>query len=311
MFAVLISLVARGAAEVLSQAQAGEEWGQLLEDTGLSHEEALQSVDLVIRNADPNVGVVSGQRWTVAARLPEYLEWYSTRLRGCGLRTAPPEGGRADSCWETALHSCLQRVVSAEKRRHLFGRIKDVARGTHLDGDEWCCWMPLTPRVLAVAGPRVLSCAGVRPLASQVVRQFNIEQCRRAQFVWCFRLIRWIGRVGSWNGTQARHLHRRASTRCWRRVATRYGGGNHARQRRDYGRIQAGQHQDCCCCDRSLRSRCWCGCSCVAGHRVGGHPGADNQCGHIRGAERMARSSRSLGRFRCDGRSGLVRSPCA
>ena len=50
------------------------------------------------------------------------------------------------------------------------------------NGDAWCCWMPLTPRVLAVAGPRVPSCAGLRPLASQVVRQFNIEQCRRAQF---------------------------------------------------------------------------------------------------------------------------------
>ena len=42
--------------------------------------------------------------------------------------------------------------------------------------------MPLTPRLLAVAGPRVLSCADVRPLAQQHVDQFNIEQCRRSQF---------------------------------------------------------------------------------------------------------------------------------
>ena len=42
--------------------------------------------------------------------------------------------------------------------------------------------MPLTPRLLAVAGPRVLSSADARPLASQNVDQFNSEQCRRAQF---------------------------------------------------------------------------------------------------------------------------------
>lgn len=181
MFAVLIGLIARGAAEVLSQAQAGEEWDRILEETGLSHEEALRSADLVIRHADPDIGLVSKQRRTVAVKLPKYLEWYRTRLRGCGLQLHRPKGAGRFLLGDGPTFLSPTSLLGGETTA-LFGRIKEVARGIHLDGDEWCCWMPLTPRVLAVAGPRVPSCAGVRPLASQVVRQFNIEQCRRAQF---------------------------------------------------------------------------------------------------------------------------------
>ena len=57
MFAVHIGLVARGAAKVLSEALADEDWDRVLEETGMSHEEALRSADAVIRNADPDVGL--------------------------------------------------------------------------------------------------------------------------------------------------------------------------------------------------------------------------------------------------------------
>ena len=181
MFSVHIGLLARGAAKVLSEAQADQGWGRVLEETGMSHEQALRSADLVIRNADPDVGLVSGHRRTIAERMPEYLGWYRTLLRGCGLRLHRPKrvGGLllGDGPAFFSPTSRLGRETTA-----LFGRIKDVARGTHLDGGEWCAWMSLTPRLVAVAGLRVLSCDGVRPLAAPNVDHINVEQCRRAQF---------------------------------------------------------------------------------------------------------------------------------
>ena len=63
MLAVRTGLVARGAARVLHEAQADEEWDRILED-GMSHEEALRSADAVIRRADADIGLVSRQRRT-------------------------------------------------------------------------------------------------------------------------------------------------------------------------------------------------------------------------------------------------------
>ena len=179
MLAGQTRLIAQGAAEALHEAQADREWDRRLEETGISHEEALRSADAAIRNAD--VGLVSKQRRRIAETLPEYLDRYRTLLRGCGLRLHRPKKSRGfllgDGPAFLSPTGRLRRESTA-----LFGRIRSAGRGVHLDGDEWRCWMPLTPRVMAVAGPRVLSCSGVRPLASQVVRQFNAQQCWRAQF---------------------------------------------------------------------------------------------------------------------------------
>ena len=179
MLAGQTSLIAQGAAEALHEAQADREWNRRLEETGMSHEEALRSADAVIRNAD--VGLVPKQRRSIAEKLPEYLDRYRTLLRGCGLRLHRPKrrGGflLGDGPAFLSPTSRLGRATTA-----LFGRIRSAGRGVHLDGDEWRCWMPLKPRLIAVAGPRVLSCAGERPLASQIVRQFNAQQCWRAQF---------------------------------------------------------------------------------------------------------------------------------
>ena len=179
MLAGQTSLIAQGAAEALHEAQADREWDRRLEETGISHEEALRSADAAIRNA--RTGLVPQQRRRIAETLPEYLDRYRALLRVCGLRLHRPKrsGGflLGDGPAFLSPTSRLRRESTA-----LFGRIRSAARGARLDGDEWRCWMPLTPRVMAVAGPRVLSCSGVRPLASQVVRQFNAQQCWRAQF---------------------------------------------------------------------------------------------------------------------------------
>ena len=181
MLAVQSNVIAQSAAGVLREAQEGKEWDGFLEQTGMSHEEAVRSVDAVIRHADAEVGLVSGQRQTVAEKLPEYLERYLTQLRECGLRLHRPKrvGGFLLGDGPTFLTptSRLGRETTA-----LFGRINDVARGILLDGDEWFAWMSLTPRLLAVAGPRVVSCDGVRPMAAPNVDHFNAEQCRRSQF---------------------------------------------------------------------------------------------------------------------------------
>ena len=179
MLGVQAGVIAQGAATVLHETQTDTKWGSFLEETGMSHEEALRSLDSTIRNTDD--GLVLKQRQKLAKRLPEYLDRYRKMLRGCGLRLHRPKRSGSfllgDGPAFLAPTSRLGRETTA-----LFGRINDVAQGVHLDGDEWCAWMPLTPRLVAVAGPRVLSCAGVRPLASQFVRQFNAEQCGRAQF---------------------------------------------------------------------------------------------------------------------------------
>ena len=180
MMAVHTRLVARGATRMLHEAQADEEWDRILED-GMSHEEALRSADAVIRHADADIGLVSTQLRTVAERFPEYLDRFCALLRRCGLRLHRPKrvGGflLGDGPAFLSPTSRLGGETTA-----LFGRIKDVAQSGHLDGDEWRCWMPLTPRLLAVAGSGVLSSADARPLASQNVDRFNAEQCRRAQF---------------------------------------------------------------------------------------------------------------------------------
>ena len=172
-------LIAQAAAEALQEAQADKEWNRRLEETGIPHEKALRIADAAIRNADS--GLVPKQRQRIAETLPEYLDRYRTLLRGCGLRLHRPKrsGGflLGDGPAFLSPTGRLRRESTA-----LFGRVRSTARGVHLDGDEWHCWMPLKPRVMAVAGPRVLSCSGVRPLASQVVRQFNSQQCWRAQF---------------------------------------------------------------------------------------------------------------------------------
>ena len=179
MLGVQAGVIAQGAARVLQEAQTGKKWGDFLEETGMSHEEAIRSVVATIR--DPDRGPVASERRNVAKKLPEYLDRYRKLLQGCGLRLHRPKRSESfllgDGPAFLAPTSRLGRETTA-----LFGGINDVAQNVHLDGDEWCAWMPLTPRLLAVAGPRVLSCDGVRPLASQFVRQFNVEQCRRAQF---------------------------------------------------------------------------------------------------------------------------------
>ena len=172
-------LIAQAAAEALQDAQADKEWNRRLEETGVSPEKALRMADAAIRNADS--GLVPKQRRRIAETLPGYLDRYRSLLRRCGLRLHRPKrsGGflLGDGPAFLSPTGRLRRESTA-----LFGRVRSTARGVHLDGDEWHCWMPLKPRVMAVAGPRVLSCSGVRPLASQVVTQFNAQQCWRAQF---------------------------------------------------------------------------------------------------------------------------------
>ena len=181
MFAVHIGLVARGAAKVLSEALADQDWDRVLEETGVSHEEALQSADAVIHHADPDVGLVSAHHRTIAERLPEYLERYRTQLQRCGLRLHRPKRVEGFLLGDGPAFLTPTSRLGGETTA-LFGQIHDVARGIPRDGDEWFVWMPLTPRLLAVAGPRVVSCHGVRPMAAPRVDQFNVEQCRRAQF---------------------------------------------------------------------------------------------------------------------------------
>ena len=178
MLGVQAGVIAQGAARELHQAQTGEKWGDYLEETGMSHEEAIRSVDAAIRNS---VGPVARERQKMAKKLPEYLERYRTQLQECGLRLHRPKRAGGFVLGDgPAFLSPTSRL--GQDTTALFGRINDVAPNIQLDGDEWYAWMPLAPRLVAVAGLRVLSCAGVRPLAAQYVRQFNVEQCRRAQF---------------------------------------------------------------------------------------------------------------------------------
>lgn len=178
MLGVQEGVIAQGAARALHEAQTGKKWGDFLEETGMSHEEAIRSVDAAIRNS---VGPVARERQKTAKKLPEYLERYRTQLQECGLRLHRPKRAGGFVLGDgPAFLSPTSRL--GQDTTALFGRINDVAQNIQLDGDEWYAWMPLNPRLVAVAGPRVLSCAGVRPLAAPYVRQFNVEQCLRAQF---------------------------------------------------------------------------------------------------------------------------------
>ena len=132
---------------------------RILVETGMSREEALRSVDAVIRG--PDTGQMSRQRRKVAERLPQYLDHYCALLRGCGLRLHRPKKSAGFLLGDGAAFLTPTSRLDGETTA-LFGGIGDIAQGP-LDGDEWRCWMPLGPRLLAVAGPRVLSCAGKRP----------------------------------------------------------------------------------------------------------------------------------------------------
>lgn len=179
MLGVQSIVIAQGAATVLHEAQTDAKWGHFLDETGMSHDEARRSVDSAIRSADD--GLVLKQRRRIAERLPEYLERYRELLRGCGLTLHRPRRSGGFLLGDNPVFLSPTSRLGGETTA-LFGRVNDVAQNVHLDGDEWRCWMPLKPRMIAVAGPRVLSCDGVRPLAQQYVEQFNVAQCRRAQF---------------------------------------------------------------------------------------------------------------------------------
>lgn len=196
-------LFADQAAEVLHDTERDPDYQAVLRSEDMSPEEGRQTIDLAIRNAD--VGLLPRLHQQFAASLPNLLDGYRELLQKCGVRLHRPERQTGFLLGDgPAFLSTTGRLGNTTTT--LFGQLGEIAHGSPLDDDEWCAWMPLTPRLLAVAGAHVLGCNGVRPLAAPNVDQFNVAQCRRAQFVWCSRLIIQTGCGSSWSGTQAGRL---------------------------------------------------------------------------------------------------------
>ena len=171
--------IAHRATEMLHEVERDPEYQAILRTEGMSPERGRQTIDEAIRHTD--VGFLPGLHREFAFSLPSLLESHRERLHECGVRLHRPKRQTGFLLGDgPAFLSTAGRLGG--RTTTLFERLGQIAHGSPLDGDEWCAWMPLTPRLLAVAGPRVLSCAEVRPLAQQYVDQFNIEQCRRSQF---------------------------------------------------------------------------------------------------------------------------------
>ena len=172
-------LVADQAARVLHDTERDPDYQAVLRSEDMSPEEGRQTIDLAIRNAD--IGLLPRLHQQFATSLPDLLNGYRDRLQECGVRLYRPERQTGILLGDgPAFLSTTGRLGNTTTT--LFGRLGEIAHGSPLDNDEWCAWMPLTPRLLAVAGPHVLNCDGVRSMAAPNVDQFNIEQCRRAQF---------------------------------------------------------------------------------------------------------------------------------
>ena len=172
-------LVADQATKMLQEVERDPEYHQVLRSEDISPEKGRQTIDLAIRHA--NTGLVPRLHHEFAVTLTRLLDDYRERLRDCGVRLQRPKRQAGFLLGDgPAFLSTTYRL--GDTTTTLFRRLDEIAQRSHLNGDEWCAWMPLNPRLVAVAGPRVLSCAGERPLASQLVNQFNAQQCGRAQF---------------------------------------------------------------------------------------------------------------------------------
>ncbi len=162
----------------------GEEFKQVLVDTGMPLHEAEDWVDAAIRAPD---GLIQGMRKTFAENLSIWLDRYQAELSSCGLILRKSERALlmlGDGPAFMSIGTCMNCETTTQ-----FNMLDKIARCRLHSGVSafwpprgWHCWMPLSPQVVAQASPRIQDCDEMQPCFESQIEDLNRMQCQRARF---------------------------------------------------------------------------------------------------------------------------------
>ena len=161
----------------------GDDYRQVLVETGMTVEEAQEAADAAIRSPD---GFVQGARADFAGKMTRWLERFVEELSVGGLLVRKSDTDAlvlGDGPAFLSPRDCLDCETTV-----MFGELDSVRRcdrhtgfSAHWPFADWLCWMPLAPQLLAVTGPKVKDADTPLPLVGSMSDRVNVMQCRRAQ----------------------------------------------------------------------------------------------------------------------------------
>jgi len=176
-------IVGDKATELHAEVATGDDYRQVLVETGMTVEEAQDVADAAIRSPD---GFVQRARADFAGNMTRWLERFAEELSVGGLLLRKSDTDAlllGDGPAFLSPGDCLNCESTV-----MFGKLDEVLRCTRHTGfsahwpvKDWLCWMPLAPPLLAVAGPKIKDVDTPLPLVGSMSDRVNVMQCRRAQ----------------------------------------------------------------------------------------------------------------------------------
>ena len=178
-----LTMIGDKGTEIYDEVATGEDYRQVLLETGTTIEEAQASADAAIRSSG---GFMQGARADFARNMSRWLSGFAEQLSAGGLllrKAATDALVLGDGPAFLSPAGCLDCETTV-----MFGMLDRVHRCARHRGSsaysplaDWQCIMPLAPTLLAVAGPRIDDTDRPLPLAGSMSDKANVMQCRRAQ----------------------------------------------------------------------------------------------------------------------------------
>ena len=178
-----LMIVGDRATELHAEVATGDDYRQVLVETGMTVEEAQEVADAAIRSPD---GFVQRARADFAGNMTRWLERFIEGLSAGGLLLRKSDTDvlvLGDGPAFLSPMVCLECETTV-----MFGMLDGVLRcsrhagfSAHWPFADWLCWMPLAPRLVAVAGPRIKDADTPLALVGSMSDRVNVMQCRRAQ----------------------------------------------------------------------------------------------------------------------------------
>ncbi len=178
-----LMIVGDKATELHAEVATSDDYRQVLVETGMTVEEAQEVADAAVRSPD---GLVQRARADFAGNMTRWLERFVEALSAGGLLLRKSDTDvlvLGDGPAFLSPGDCLECETTV-----MFGMLDGVLRcarhagfSAHWPFADWLCWMPLAPRLLAVAGPKIKDADTPLPLVGSMSDRVNVMQCRRAQ----------------------------------------------------------------------------------------------------------------------------------
>lgn len=179
-----LMMIGDKATELYDEVAIGEEYQHVLMETGMTLEEAQETVDAAIRSPG---GFFQRLRVHFAKHLSRWLSQVVKELSDGGLLLRKADTDAlvlGDGPAFLSLAGCLNCETTV-----MFGMLDQIHRcplhqevSAYWPLADWQCMMPLAPTLLAVVGPRIKDANTPLPLVGSMSDKVNVMQCRRAQF---------------------------------------------------------------------------------------------------------------------------------